>query len=600
MKYLQCLLLTFCCYFVSYPIMQAQSAVTESISFELEDVSELVMPPDLHMAIRFVDDNGNEILEATEDADLMLTISNRGGTAEGLKVSVIPKKDYPGIILEQSIFSLDVYEDDITELTVPIHADIDVETGIAEIDITVSEPYGYDIHAVLKLSTFAYQKAEMVINGVSVVDAGKGLKADKGNPDGQLQRGEVVRATVVVQNIGSGIADDIEYSIVSKDKNVFLMTESALVKKITGNFDRLLVGETKEISFRLSANNNYSGEEEFLPIFLTMKEKMGFGDITEEVIPLPLDAVPLKPQIIKVEADFGKLVADNKTKIVSEDSRISSVKDIRNIMIAPIGEKIHNDAIAVVIGTEEYDDPTIPNAPYAEHDALVMTEYFSKSMGVDDVRVLTNNQVTSMELNMMFDATRGKLLKRVRPGQTDVFVYYSGHGVPIERDDGSRDIYLIPYDVGKSWIDDYGFSLSYLYSSLNSLNARSVTVFIDACFSGGTRPSDANQSRSISNQKLVIHDIAEINRPWLDNPDFRVFTSSKGNQTSFGSDRSQSGLFTYFVAVGLQGDADENNDGTIRLDELVEYVTSMVDKESGGAQTPQFYGNTEFVVEKFR
>ena len=93
-------------------------------------------------------------------------------------------------------------------------------------------------------------------------------------------------------------------------------------------------------------------------------------------------------------------------------------------------------------------------------------------------------------------------------------------------------------------------------------------------------------------------------RPWDTNPNFRLFTSSSSDQTSLGYDQAQSGLFTYYLAAGLQGEADRDDDGVILLEELIEYVSTNVSKEAknirGGAQTPQFYGNTNMIIEKIR
>jgi hypothetical protein len=122
-------------------------------------------------------------------------------------------------------------------------------------------------------------------------------------------------------------------------------------------------------------------------------------------------------------------------------------------------------------------------------------------------------------------------------------------------------------------------------------------VILDACFSGGSRLSEVYESKSITNHKYTIGDIGIMYEPWRNNPNFRVFTSSKGNQTSQANDRTRSGRFTYYLAVGLQGDADEDNNGKITMAELYEFVKTNVEKETQGQQTPQFYGNSDFVVE---
>jgi hypothetical protein len=130
-------------------------------------------------------------------------------------------------------------------------------------------------------------------------------------------------------------------------------------------------------------------------------------------------------------------------------------------------------------------------------------------------------------------------------------------------------------------------------------------VILDACFSGSSRQTVSYQSENISNAKAVRITMPELsNRPWDTNPNFRLFTSSSGEQTSLGYDQAQSGLFTYFLAVGLQGEADSNDDGVIMIEELVTYVTDSVSREAknirGGAQIPEFFGNRNMVIEKIK
>ena len=69
----------------------AQSVTTESISFKLEDVTEMFMPPDLRMNIKFVDDNNNNVLEAEETGRIQLELSNNGGKAANVRVTVVPE-----------------------------------------------------------------------------------------------------------------------------------------------------------------------------------------------------------------------------------------------------------------------------------------------------------------------------------------------------------------------------------------------------------------------------------------------------------------------------------------------------------------------------
>ena len=599
MKKLFKLLLPLCSMFAAALRVDAQSVTTESISFKIEDVSELFMPPDLYMDIKFIDANGNDILEAEESGKIRLNISNKGGKADNVKVTVKPASIGTGISMTKTIFTTTVPKEGTTMIEVPMTASINAPTGNARFEIKVSEPMGYDIDVVMELSTFAFQKSSLKMSGVSIVDVGKGLRALRDNPDGKIQKGEVVRASVLLQNVGSGEANGIRYKVVSRDPNVSILTESGPVQEFSGSVGNMLIEQTREISFRLSANNNYVNKGEYLPIYLTVSEEKGFGNIDYQQIPIPLDAVPVKPEVVKVKADTDKLMASLGTKVYSDDKRVTSDAQINDIMVAPFGEALYADAVAVVIGAENYEDSNIPQAPYAKRDAEVMKQYFKTSLGIpeSDITVLTDEMVTSRTMKDIF--FRKGLEEKVNPDKTDIFIYYSGHGVPMEIN-GKSEMFLIPSDCDKSYIAEDGISINTLYSRLQSLNARSVTVILDACFSGGSRYSGAYTSQNIAGHKMVMPDLSAMEQPWLEDPNFRVFTSSRGDQTSQGYDRSLSGLFTYYLATGLQGECDKDNNGTIMMSELVEYVTDNVNKTSGGSQTPQFYGNSDFAIAKIR
>lgn len=599
MKITMKLLIPLCVVVLSVLPASAQSVMTESISFKIEDVSELFMPPDLYMDIKFIDANGNDILEAEESGKIRLNISNKGGKADNVKVTVKPASIGTGISMAKTIFTTTVPKEGTTMIEVPMTASINAPTGNARFEIKVSEPMGYDIDAVMELSTFAFQKSSLKMSGVSIVDVGKGLRALRDNPDGKIQKGEVVRASVLLQNVGAGEANGIRYKVVSRDPNVSILTESGPVQEFSGSVGNMLIEQTREISFRLSANNNYVNKGEYLPIYLTVSEEKGFGNIDYQQIPIPLDAVPVKPEVMKVKADTDKLMASLGTKVYSDDKRVTSDAQIKDIMVAPFGEALYADAVAVVIGTENYEDSNIPQAPYAKRDAEVMKQYFKTSLGIpeSDITVLTDEMVTSKTMKDIF--FRKGLEEKVNPDKTDIFIYYSGHGVPMEIN-GKSEMFLIPSDCDKSYIAEDGISINTLYSRLQSLNARSVTVILDACFSGGSRYSGAYTSQNIAGHKMVMPDLSAMEQPWLEDPNFRVFTSSRGDQTSQGYDRSLSGLFTYYLATGLQGECDKDNNGIIMMSELVEYVTDNVNKTSGGSQTPQFYGNSDFAIAKIR
>lgn len=582
----------------------AQSAISKVIVFDFTE-EEIFMPPELYIDVDFEDSNDNKILEAQESGVLRLNITNKGGDANDVIVSISPSRNYKGVNFEKARISTSIKSNETKEMVFPISATINVPTDSAAFNIHITESYGYDLDASLVLSTYEYLKPKIQMQGVTIIDAGKGLRAMNDNPDGKLQKGEVVRAVVTLQNTGVGVAHNVNYKITSLDQNVLLMTETSRTNNISGKIDEFMPGEVKEVSFRLSANNNYKSSANYLPVYIEVTENSNFGNLASTNIPIPLGRSPEKLKTVDIKGDNDKLLAtQQQLKVYSSSNRFTSSNNskIRDISVAPYGEALYKNGVAIVIGVEKNSYGVAP-APYAARDAKVMANYFKNSLGIEDIHVLTDNEVTKSALSDLFDSRYGYLSRTVQPGQTDVFVFYSGHGIPDVSDKGDQDVYLFPWDARKEMVKERGYSLNKLYADLNSLNARSVTVILDACFSGSSRMTVTHESENLSNEKGVRFSMPSLtNKPWENNPNFRVFTSSADDQTSLGYDQSQSGLFTYYLATGLQGDADTDKDGVIQFNELVDFVSSSVSAESkkirGGAQDPQFYGNGNFIITK--
>ena len=83
----------------------------------------------------------------------------------------------------------------------------------------------------------------------------------------------------------------------------------------------------------------------------------------------------------------------------------------------------------------------------------------------------------------------------VRKGRSDIFVFYSGHGMP-GLDDGRS--YLLPSDGDPVRAEINGYPLDVLYSNLKKLKARSVFVAVDACFSGNSHEGTLAPAASIA------------------------------------------------------------------------------------------------------
>lgn len=558
---------------------------SEAKSFEFEPKYERGLPPNLFVDLDFKDENRNGIIEAREKGILELTITNKGkGAAQGLVVDVEDNTYDRNFEINDGKKIYFIHPDESKKVTILLKADFDVKTAEHKLEINVKEHFGYDMDpAYLILNTLEYQKPKLAFSGMEIVDQGEGTGAIKA--DGQLQAGELVKAKVVVQNIGQNVAKDVHYEIESRDENIYLEDNK-------GDLGNMNIGEIKEFWVSISPNKRIENSGK-LPLYLSVKEKIGKGNLEYYQLPVKLDQKPPEKNIAEVKADIDKLKKQVARFEYSSDKFKANVGDIMNIKQVTPSNTRRENAVAVVIGVEDYEN--IPPAPYASTDAEIMEKYFKDRLGIEQVVTLTNEEVSGFAFDDIFNPDYGELQKTIIKGKTELFVFYSGHGLPSK--DG-KDIYLFPSDGKVERLKSQGYHLNKFYESLEKLGAKSVTVFMDACFSGASKSSENIESENlVATKGLRIE--PKVKKPWEKNNNFTIFTSSSANETSLGFDPSGSGLFTYYLAAGMQGKADKNNDRKITMGELKKYVKSNVintSKKIRGIQTPEFHGNEDEVL----
>jgi hypothetical protein len=110
----------------------------------------------------------------------------------------------------------------------------------------------------------------------------------------------------------------------------------------------------------------------------------------------------------------------------------------------------------------------IPLAPYAYNDAKAVRRFLIDGLGTPPENVLYFEDATRGEMEDLFRRT---FPNRVTPGETEVFVYFSGHGMPV--DDKAR---LLPADARPDTADITEYSRDALLAQLDRLHAASMTV----------------------------------------------------------------------------------------------------------------------------
>jgi len=241
--------------------------------------------------------------------------------------------------------------------------------------------------------------------------------------------------------------------------------------------------------------------------------------------------------------------------------------------------KPSKNSYAIVIGIEEYRQK-LPKADFASHDAKIISEYLTKTMGYPEENVITllNDRALKSDMEKYFD----RWLSNNVEENGRVFIYYSGHGAPNTK---TGDAYLVPYDGDPTFIAETGYSIARLYESLGKLKAKEIIVVLDSCFSGaGGRSVLAKGAKPL---------VMTINTPNI-KKNIAVMTASSGDQISSAYEEQGHGLFTYFLLKGIKNEDVVKQDGSIKMDDLFGYIKPQVEriarKQFNNEQTPQLIG----------
>ncbi|SDF86724.1 caspase family protein [Thalassobaculum litoreum] len=227
----------------------------------------------------------------------------------------------------------------------------------------------------------------------------------------------------------------------------------------------------------------------------------------------------------------------------------------------------NRDAIAVIIGNRRYANG-LPEVLYAENDALAARRLATEVLGYRAGNIIDLRNASQAEMLSVFGNAadhRGKLWAWVKSGVSDVFVYYSGHGVPGLRD---KRGYLLPVDADPATPEINGYSLDLLLANLSRLEARSTLVMLDACFSGNSAAGWLLRSAS----PVYIRTEAPADPTGLS-----VISAAQGDQVASWDQERRLGLFTRHVMDALfDGAADRgrggNGDGAVTLGEVETYL----------------------------
>jgi len=123
-------------------------------------------------------------------------------------------------------------------------------------------------------------------------------------------------------------------------------------------------------------------------------------------------------------------------------------------------------------------------------------------------------------------------------------------------------------DADVKTISVNGYSIDVLYDNLGKMPYNTLTVVLEACFSGNSEKGLMLKSTSPVALK------AKVTAPKVQNA--TIVSSTSGEQLAHWYPEKSQSLFTYFYLMGLKGEADENHDRRVSTMELKKYVEQSV------------------------
>ncbi len=501
-------------------------------------------PPFLEISsLRFSDSDGNMKINASEQVFIFFDLINSGlGKGINLKLSVKEKNQIPFLDFDEvvDIGLLDIGES--KQLKIPIKSGMDLPSGKAFFIIKIDEANGFDSNPKeMEIETMAFREPL-----VKVVDYT--VSSDNSNT---LQKRKPFFVNVLVQNIGKGPASSVGIKLLIPE-NVFCMSSNKNYM-----IDKLEVGDEYLLEYELYTNNEYN-----LPtISLDIKVSEKYGKYAENKnISLTINQKVLAGAIVVQ----GKQEQQRSFEFASLTSKID-----KNI---PYNPNKNPYRIALIIGNEDYSRTLNAevNVEYARNDAEIFKQYALQTLGVTEKNIHFLQDATAGRMQHKIDLVASILEKYGDEGE--LIFYYAGHGFP---DPNTKTPYIIPVDVNATNLSS-AIKLVDIYKKFGNTGAARITIFLDACFTGGGRNQGLLAARSVAikpKEEMISGNMV-------------VFSATTDKQTALPYKKEKHGMFTYFLLDKIQ-----QSGGDLTYGELSQYVIKEVGIasliENGKPQDPE-------------
>lgn len=526
-----------CAYLLLPTMGLSQTFSGQPIRVQLSEIPKPKLPADLHISgLQFseLSKDKNQMLDAEESVEIKFLVTNKG-LGEAYRLQPIITKGLVKELISEPIPAIGTLKpNESSWITFKLNASFEVQDGEVQLVMLIKEGNGFDSDpAILNFKTQAFRAPNLVIADAIFTN---------NEGEGKISLGKLITFEILVHNKGQGKAEGISIDFQLPEK-AFPSGESMV------NIPLMNANQQERIRFEFFANKLYAANE--IPVTVVINESYGkFG--SNSTFPVSLEKTLNRTQTLQIAGKELQKIEITGASLVSDIDR-----DI------PKSDKTNLNRYALIIGNEEYSKyqrglQVESNVRYARNDALIIKQYFEKTLGIPSSNIDLRIDATSGEMSQAIDRLK-RIIKNTN-GEAEVFMYYAGHGLPSD----DKEPYLIPVDVTGANVT-LGVKLSDMYSALSEYPSKRVTVILDACFSGGARGETLLAMRGVKitpNQQRIKGNML-------------VLTASSGDQPSLPFQQQQHGIFTYYLLKKLQ-----QTGGNLTYGELANYLEREVSLQS--------------------
>ena len=520
-------------------VLLAQSNASQPMNFYI--VKEII-PAVLDVipgTLEFVDQDNNNVIDANETCKIRFQISNTG---RGEGYGCVARTTFTGTTQGVSISDVNLPIIPVGGkqwVEVPIRTNSFTQTGEIALTIVVDEPNGFGTDPIK--STIGTH--ELKTPYISIVSHHL-----SGVQSGIVEKRKPFNLQIIVQNTDQGLGEDINVNIKLPET----------IKRYGGAGENIVIpslkaGESRTFEYELIANQEAA---EQMNIQIALSEKHGRYAKSADI--------PLK---------FGQHIGGNIVMNVERNDHEVEIQEVSLISKVdkdiPVTNKKNSNTFAVIIANEDYQ--SVADVPFALNDGNIFREYCLKTLGIPEKQIKYIPNATGNQIKAQVGWL--KTICEVFGEDAQIIFYYSGHGIPDER---NKTAYLLPVD-GIGTDVTTGYKLDDLYTALGNIPSKNVTVFMDACFSGNTRKDGKEML-------VAAKGVAIKTRSGMPQGNMVVFSAAQGDETAYPDYEEKHGMFTYYLLKKLQ-----ETEGYVTLQELGEFIIENVRKKSvvnGKLQTP--------------